>query len=114
MRRGRGGGNAAECSAKNWVLCGDSYRGAGTPLSPFLPPPSTPQKPLLYLIEGEKLLFYLLPLRVRALPTKPELHHLDAGGVRTTGLAGLEGRKTGTATRRLVGGCSRWTMLRAN
>lgn len=35
--------------------------------------------PLLYLTEGEELLFYLLPLRVGALPTKSELHHLEAG-----------------------------------
>lgn len=35
--------------------------------------------PLLYLVEGEKLLFYLLSLRVCALPTKPKLHHPGAG-----------------------------------
>lgn len=44
---------------------------------PLFPP--SPLVPLLYLVEGEKLLFYLLSLRVSALPTKPKLHHLEAG-----------------------------------
>lgn len=44
-----------------------------------LPPSLAVLVPLLYLVEGEKLLLYLLPLRVGALPAKPKLHHPAAG-----------------------------------
>lgn len=63
---------------------GGASETAGAPL---LAPPATPfpllslppfPVPLLYLVEGEKLLLYLLPLRVGALPTKPKLHHFGS------------------------------------
>lgn len=55
-------------------VSGGGSRNSGSP--PFTSP-SFPV-PLLYLVEGEELLLYLLPLGVGALPTKPKLHHFGS------------------------------------
>ena len=69
----------------------------------------SPPVPLLYLVEGEQLLFNLLPLRVGSLPAEPKLHHLGAGQgglVRRVEEGGNRGGKTRSWRAGVLGGRS--------